>query len=175
MILETPRLVLRAATVELARAELAGREAFARALGADVPPDWPPPLNDADSMRWILGMLEADPRSEGWAAWYFLLRDAGGGLAAIGTGGFKGRPDAGGDVEIGYSVMETHHRRGIAPEAVGALVKWAFSHPAVTRVLAHTMFDGRASMRVLEKNGFAFVGIGREAGTVLFERRRTST
>ena len=172
MILETPRLVLRAATVDLARAELAGADAFARALGGHVPPGWPPPLNDEASMRWILEMLEADPHCEGWTAWYFLLRNADGPPIAIGTGGFKGRPDADGTAEIGYSVMETHHRRGIAPEAVGALVTWAFSRDEVTRVIAHTLPDGRASMRVLEKNGFALVGPGLEEGCVLFERRR---
>lgn len=172
--LETARLVLRAATAELARAELAGAAAFARALDAGIPPGWPPPFNDESSMRWILDALEADPGACGWLSWYFLLKDAAGGRAtAVGTGGFKGRPDRHGTVEIGYSVMETHQRQGIAPEAVGALVAWAFGQPGVTRIIAHTLPDGRASMRVLAKNAFEYVGPGLEEGTVLFERWRT--
>jgi RimJ/RimL family protein N-acetyltransferase len=172
VILETHRLVLRAADVELARAELAGADTFASALDATVPPGWPPPLNDESSMRWILEMLEEDPGCEGWVAWYFLQRNDDGSFTAIGTGGFKGRPDADGTAEIGYSVMETHQRRGIAPEAVAALVTWAFSHPGVTRIVAHTLPDDRASIRVLEKNDFTFVGPGLEEGAILFERRR---
>jgi [ribosomal protein S5]-alanine N-acetyltransferase len=39
----------------------------------------------------------------------------------------------------------------------------------VTRVTAHTLPELRASIRVLEKCGFAFVGDGVEAGTIQFE------
>lgn len=168
--LRTPRLLLRAATPGLVRAELAGRQDFARALGADVPAAWPPPLNDEASMRWILGILESDPATAGWSAWYFLLCGSGGALTAVGNGGFKGRPDAAGTVEIGYSILDAHQRHGLAPEAVGSLVTWAFSHAEVTRVIAHTLPGARPSMRVLEKCGFSFVGPGLEEGAFLFER-----
>ncbi len=161
------------ATAALARAELESHDAFARALDADVPPGWPPPFNDESSMRWILDALEADPAACGWLSWHFLLAQPGGRRPlAIGTGGFKGKPDRHGTVEIGYSVMETHHRQGIAPEAVDALVTWAFGQPGVTRIIAHTLPDGRASMRVLAKNAFAYVGPGLDEGTILFERWR---
>jgi len=170
--LDTPRLRLVPATAALVRAELAGRDVFAARLGAAVPAAWPPPLNDEASMTWIAAMLEEDPDACGFVAWYFLLRDPGGGLTAIGTGGFKGRPDEDGTVEVGYSVLETHHRRGYAPEAVEALVAWAFAHPDVRRVIAHTLPDARPSRRVLEKCGFGFVGPGTEEGAVMFEKRR---
>jgi RimJ/RimL family protein N-acetyltransferase len=48
-------------------------------------------------------------------------------------------------------------------------VNWAFGHPEVERVIAHTLPELRASIRVLEKTGFAFRGPGAEEGTILFE------
>ena len=169
--LRTSRLDLVAVTGPLARAETRGRDALGAALGATVPPAWPPPLNDEVSLAWILGLVEADPEIGGWSAWYFLLRENGQ-RTAIGNGGFKGRPGSDGTVEIGYSILERHHRQGFAPEAAAALVDWAFTHPEVGRVIAHTLPDGRASMRVLEKCGFRHVGPGLEEGTVLFEKLR---
>jgi RimJ/RimL family protein N-acetyltransferase len=172
--LSTPRLTLVAATSDLARAELAGRAVFAARLGAAVPETWPPPLNDEASMTWIAEILEADPGAAGWVAWYFLLRGPADARTAIGTGGFKGRPSSDGMVEVGYSVLEDHQRRGYAPEAVEALSAWAFAHEAVRRIVAHTLPDGVPSQRVLAKCGFRLVGPGLEEGTVLFERLRGS-
>ena len=71
-------------------------------------------------------------------------------LEAIGNGGFKGRPDADGSVEVGYSVMENYQRNGFAPEAVEALVDWAFGYREVQRVIAQTLPELRPSIRVLE-------------------------
>ncbi len=174
MQLTTARLVLVPATPALVRAEIAGRTAFARVLGADVPAAWPPPLNDHASMTWVRDLLESEPGAAGWVAWYFLRRGAGERHVAIGTGGFKGPPAPDGMVEIGYSVLEEHQRQGLAPEAVGALIAWAFSDARVRRIIAHTVPDGLASQRVLQKCGFRFVGDGLEEGTVLFEKLRPS-
>jgi len=171
--LVTERLRLVAADGSLVRAEIEDREHFARLLGAVEPQEWPPPLNDADSMRYYLEMFEHDPALEGWGPWYFLLRPDADGLShPIGNGGFKGRPDAQGRVEVGYSVLERHQRRGYAPEAVRALVAWAFDHPEVTWVEAHTLPDLRPSIRVLETCGFELIGEGEEAGTILYRLHR---
>ena len=89
--------------------------------------------------------------------WYWVQLD-GGERVAIGNGGFKGRPDADGMVEVGYSVMDAYQRRGLCTEAVGALIAWAFSHPEVARVVAETNPDNIASIRVMEKNGLTFTG-----------------
>src|SRR6476469_4442706 len=50
MKITTERLELIASTLELARAEIEDRDRFAQLLDARVPVDWPPPLNDTDSM-----------------------------------------------------------------------------------------------------------------------------
>ncbi len=168
----TSRLILVAATVDVQLAELADRASFASHLDAEIPTDWPPLYSDENSMRWVLEYMRAHPEHDGWTKWYFLLARASGGAILIGNGGFAGAPADDGTVEVGYSVAESHQRQGYAPEAVRALVAWAFAHPSVTRVVAHTMPELRPSIRVLEKCGFRFVGDGAEAGTIRFELSR---
>ena len=73
ILLTTRRLQLKSATPELAAADLNNRFEFSRLLQADVPQDWPPPLNDENSKAFTLRYLEENPDAAGWAAWYFLL------------------------------------------------------------------------------------------------------
>ena len=47
--------------------------------------------------------------------------------ALVGVIGFGGAPKDG-RVVIGYSIAPEFRRRGVASEAVGALVTWALSH-----------------------------------------------
>ena len=159
--LRTARLELVAGTAALARADLSDRAQFARLLGASVPPAWPPPLNDEASMEWSARLHEANPGAHGWGVWYFLLRDdPSGGRVAIGNGGFKGPPALDGLVEIGYSILEEHHGKGYATEAVGAILAWAFGHEEVRLVVAETLPALSPSIRLLERCGFEFVGPG---------------
>ena len=170
--LRTARLEIVPGTPALGRAELGDRARFAALLGAEVPTSWPPPENDEKTMTFFTEYVEKTSDAIGWAAWYILLRGEGGRRTAIGTCGFTAMPDETGTVETGYSILPEHQRRGYAPEAVTALVEWAFGHPAVNRVVAHTFPDLRASIRVLEKCGFVFGGPGQEEGTIRFERLR---
>jgi RimJ/RimL family protein N-acetyltransferase len=168
----TSRLVLVAVTLDMQVAELEDRSRFATHLDADVPVDWPPPLNDEASMHWTLNYLREHPRDEGWAKWYFLLSRPGGRPILIGNGGFAGAPTDDGTVELGYSIMESYQRQGFAPEAVRGMIAWAFAHAHVTRLIAHTLPDLRPSIRVLEKCGFRFAGAGSEEGTIRYELLR---
>ena len=74
-----------------------------------------------------------------------------------GVGGYKGPPDADGVVEIGYSIAAELRGRGLATAAARELVRIAFADARVRTVRAHTLAERNASVRVLEKNGFAFV------------------
>jgi RimJ/RimL family protein N-acetyltransferase len=168
-IVHTARLDLVAATVDLARADLDDRSALARLLEARIAPEWPPPLNDRDSQSWTLRYLEQHLDAVGWCMWYFVLRAD---RTAIGVGGFKGLPSSDGTVEVGYSVLEAHQRRGYASEAVDALVAWAFGHDVVTRVIAETYPELVASIGVMEKTGFRFLGPGSEERVIRYERLR---
>lgn len=153
-------MVLVPCNLALARAEMAGAGALSGELGealvrdVTVPGDWPPPLNDRDSMRFFLNMLqEGGSAAVGWGLWVFLLKSDDG-LVAVGNGGFKGPPDQGGIVEVGYSLMPAHQRQGLAPEAVEALIGWASKDNRVVGYIAHTLADLTPSIRVLEKCGF---------------------
>jgi len=170
--LRTQRLELVAGNVEMAQAELHDKNKLASLLMAEVPDNWPPPLNDAQSAKWFADYLTQNPDAVGWIGWYFILTVQNGRRAAIGNGGFKGKPDLSGTVEIGYSIMEQHQRKGYAPEAVTALLAWAFAHSDVKRIIAQTFPDLHPSIRVLEKSGFLFAGKGLEEGAILFELPR---
>jgi [ribosomal protein S5]-alanine N-acetyltransferase len=173
ILLTTLRLHLRSATPELAAADLNHRFEFSRLLEADIPQDWPPPLNDNNSKAFTLRYLQENPDAAGWAAWYFLLpANANDKSQAIGIGGFKGKPSPTGIVEVGYSVMPNYQRLGFASEATAALVGWAISHPNVQLVTAETLPTLAASIRVLEKNGFEFLGEESEEGVIRYGRRR---
>lgn len=162
----TQRLELVAGTVELAAAELEDHTRLARRLQVAIPPAWPPPLNDEQSQLAAFRYFRDHPRVIGWGSWYILLQQP---RQLIGLGGFKGAPQDG-IVEIGYSLLVEHQGRGLGTEVVGGLVEWAFTQPGVRRVLAETMPQLRASIRVLEKNGFALSGAGDESGALRFER-----
>lgn len=146
-----------AGTIELARAEINDLAAFARLLEVPKPVIWPPPLNDEQSQRYFLASLEqACPGDAGWNLWFCLRRKP---RELVGSAGFKGSPKSG-VVEIGYSMLEAQQRNGYCTEAVRALIRWAFSHPELKMVIAHTLPDLKPSIRVMEKCGFVFAGHG---------------
>ena len=168
--LRTERLELVAATPESERAARTGGEALAAHLNARATSAWPPPLS-ADVQGYWEAMLAEDPTALGWTSWYWLLV-ADGESQLVGYGGFKGKP-TNGDCEVGYSVIETHHRRGLATEGTRALVDWAFTHDDVQLVSAHTLPELVPSIGVLDKLGFTLLGAGAEAGTIRYELRRS--
>ncbi|MFC1695603.1 GNAT family N-acetyltransferase [Pseudomonadota bacterium] len=171
-VVESRRMTLVAATTELVAADLAGREAFSDAVGADVPENWPPELYESTAMRWSMRQLE-DPAEQGWSFWY-LLSKKDDPPRVIGICGFKGKPDASGSVEIGYSILKQFRVQGFATEAVARLVIWAFSHQNVTEVAAETLPHLKQSIRVMEKNGLEFAGPGSEYGVVRYVVKKGS-
>jgi RimJ/RimL family protein N-acetyltransferase len=167
-VLVTPRLRLLPVTTDLVRAEMRDREAFARLLGAAVPPDWPPEML-ADALPWFLAQLTADHANNGWLAWYGIVDGDAPALAA--SGGFMG-PPVEGVVAIGYSVLPAYREKGYATEMMTALVDWAFAQPGVTRVAAEALPENLPSVRLLHRLSFVEVGDGAEAGYRRFERTR---
>jgi ribosomal-protein-alanine N-acetyltransferase len=67
-------------------------------------------------------------------------------------------PD-GDDVEVAYRLARAAWGRGIATEAAGALVAYAFDTLGLKRVVAVTYPDNAASQRVLDKLGFECRGV----------------
>ena len=177
--IQTPRLVLIPASIATLNAELDGRRALARELDVDVPPSWPPELYDEAAVRWSLNALETRFLTPDWGLYYVAERLAADGASArqrlAGVVGFKGPPDSGGTVEIGYGILPERRRLGFAREAVDGMIGWAFGRESVTRVIAHTLTELTPSIRVLESAGFTFVGPGEdesEPEAIQYELRR---
>lgn len=64
---------------------------------------------------------------------------------------FHGDPNL---FEIGYSINRQHWGRGLATEMVEALVKYGFTTPNISAIVACTELPNLASQRVLQKVGF---------------------
>jgi len=171
----TDRLVLLAATIDLARAELESPQRLASMLNAQVPDGWPPGEYDRAAQELFLGRLEAGGAGAiGWHSWYAVLRGTSEmPPVLVGAGGFHGPPDEAGVVEIGYSVMPAWQGQGLAGEMVDGLVDYAFADHRVHRIVAHTTTENAASCKVLECAGFRQVGPGEEPGSLRFETSRT--
>ena len=163
----TPRLRLLPATAAIARAEIDDRERFGRLLGAAVPDNWPPETL-GDALALFLRLLEENPSWSGWLGWYAVATGEGEPETLIGSVGYKGPADAGGDVEIGYSVLPQYRGLGYATEMARALVERARRAAGVRRVLAQTTDDNASSRRVLDKLGFVAVGPGADPGSTLY-------
>lgn len=164
---ETPRLRLVPATPAVIGAELDGQERLAAALGAELPVDWPPEHHDAETLRFWREQLSR-PGAEGWWLYYALLTEAVPPILA-GTVSFKGPPQDS-VVEIGYSVVPSWQRRGLATEASRALIEAAWEY-GVELVIAHTFPHLEPSLGVLRKLGFEPAG-SNEEGELEFRLRR---
>jgi len=168
----TERLEIVPATPEMVRGALDGPRALAAGLGASVPPTWRPDYLDAVSLQFSLERLSEGPGQAGWWLHFVVLRSGFGGRLLIGSGGYKGPPSPDGSVEVGYSIVTDHRRRGFATETVRALVGRAFSLPSVRRVIGETLPELTPSIGVLRKCGFRQIDGGSEPGVVCFELTR---
>ena len=86
-----------------------------------------------------------------------------GGEAVGGVGFLIGRDIARISAEMGYWLSEDLWERGIATRAVTAMSDWAFENYKLTRVFAMAFAHNAASIRVLEKAGFAREGVMRRS------------
>jgi RimJ/RimL family protein N-acetyltransferase len=135
----------------LAEAAIAGDAALGRALGCAVAGGW---AVFPDALGRVRDALAADPGGARWGTRLFLVDEP---RTLVGWGGFKGAPRDGA-VEVGYAVAPGWEGRGVATDALRALVREAWEDPAVRTVLAHTLAEPGPSVRVLEKAGFAHDG-----------------
>jgi ribosomal-protein-alanine N-acetyltransferase len=136
-------------TSPAARACLSGPRAAALSLGVGVPDTWPPEeLREA--LDFYARGLDRGDAAAGWGVWLVVHRAPDPRLA--GSAGFKGRPDRGGCVELGYGIEPEFRRRGLATEATEALVRWAWARGA-GRIVAECHEDNEASRRVLRRIG----------------------
>ena len=150
-VLPGPRLDLVLVTVEqlLARAESDGPVPLGYADPTDVlHPDRAP-------LRFRVPQVLADPSSNPWLLRLAVLRDTG---EIVGYANFHAPPDQHGMVEIGYTVIEAHRRRGYASELARTMWSYAAAHPDVRTLRATVEPDNTASRRLIEAAGLVHVG-----------------
>ncbi|MDD5467664.1 MAG: GNAT family N-acetyltransferase [Anaerolineales bacterium] len=100
----------------------------------------------------ISKMARVNPELYPWFT-YWLLRLQSPPLG-VGMAGFKGNPDAAGEVEIGYGIDPAYQNQGYMTEAVRRLAAWAFVDPRCQTITAKGVLNTNlASVRVLQKLG----------------------
>lgn len=167
----TARLDLVPCSVPTLRAAIEDSARLGTLLGASVPAEWPPELLDEPALQWTLDRVRDDPDGGTWYMYWMVVRDDPA-RPLVGCSGYKG-PPSGGTVEIGYGVVPEYQRRGYASEASRALVDAAFADSRVERVIAETLPGLDASIAVLGKCGFSFVGEGSLPGVLRYELSRS--
>ena len=131
---------------------LEGSKALADTLQLNVPSPWTEfghPI-----FLYSLAKVTHNPNVAKWWTYLPIIKETN---TLIGSCGFKGPPNANGEVEIGYEVALNYRRRGYATEIARQLVTLAFEHSAVQHVIAHTLAEENPSTKVLGYNNFKFV------------------
>lgn len=152
-IIETANLQLVGCELKHVEAILRDKEELGRLLGVRLFDGWP---EFPEAMQYVHQHLKTDPAgAPAWGYRFFVHKKD---HALIGEGGYKGKPGEDGLVEIGYAIVPEYRRRGLALEAARGLCDYAFSHPEVKTVIAHTLPNGTASINILKKLGMKLVG-----------------
>ena len=155
--IETVNLKLIPCELEHFEAILKDQKLLEQMLGVTVFDDWFdfPGVAGIEAIQYSYQYLKANPDVLGWWTYLFIhVKDT----VLVGLGGYKGKADEAGMVEIGYAIVPAYRCRGLATEAAQGLVDYAFSHQHIQLVDAHTLAESNASTRVLEKAGMKHVG-----------------
>ena len=147
-------------TPDFIEALLAGRPDEAARLLEIALPDDGLGSNAERFLQHRLGQLRRERDVQRWLARAIVLREAGRPL--IGHVGFHGEPGlnsaaAPAAVEIGYSILPEHRRRGYASEAVAALLDWARTQD-IHHFVASVAPDNAPSLAIIQKLGFVRTG-----------------
>lgn len=107
--------------------------------------------DEASTWSTCADLIGADIRNTGWSV-NAVMSDG----VSVGHAGFQRAPDLDGMVEILCTTFEPHRRRGLAREAVGALIEYARESEEVRVVRALVPPDDVASLGALTPHGFAW-------------------
>ncbi|HVI49325.1 MAG TPA: GNAT family N-acetyltransferase [Chitinophaga sp.] len=148
----TPRLQLLPCSLQHFESLLHGNDTLGDLLGISVPEGW---TEYPEMVLVAYDKLRNDPSMLGWFFYLVIHRQD---KRLIGAGGFKGTPDKNGMVEMGYEITNDYREQGLGSEMAQGLVRFAFGHSYVNKVIAHTDEEYNASVKILQKAGMYFVG-----------------
>ena len=155
--IQTANLKLIPCQLQHLEAILKDQKQLAQILGVTVFDNWFdfPGVSGIEAMQYSYEYLKSHPDALGWWTYLFIhVKDN----VLIGPGGYCGKADESGMVEIGYAIVPAYRGRGLATEAAQGLVDHAFSHAHIQMVDGHTLAEHNPSTRVLEKVGLKHVG-----------------
>jgi [ribosomal protein S5]-alanine N-acetyltransferase len=157
------RLELESMSVPFMQALVARDLAAAeREINAHVPAWLPDQLDHF--LQYRLAQLAVDPSIREWLGRSMVMTDDAARRRIVGTIGFHGPPDPQRRVEIGYSVDPVYRRRGLAREAVQAMLDWAATTHGIHRFIASISPTNEASLGLVA--GFGFVQTGSQVDDI---------
>jgi [ribosomal protein S5]-alanine N-acetyltransferase len=136
-------------TLDFATSILEGNLDVLESLGLKTDKNWPD-NESIETLPKIIKNLELVKEPTGFESWMIVRQDN---MFVIGDAGFKGKPNANGEVDIGYSIIEKEQKRGYGFETAKKLADWAFLHPDVKHITASCLINNIASAKILEKVG----------------------
>jgi ribosomal-protein-alanine N-acetyltransferase len=117
------------------------------------------PFEPERGNAWFTAAGQRERLSRPIAGWRFAILDGDGIAGSITVSDVvRGAFDS---AHVGYWVARDRNGRGLATEAVAAVLHFAFGTGRLHRLQAGTLVDNHASQRVLEKNGFERIGLAR--------------
>lgn len=153
--LASPRFDLVHMPPEFLTAVLAGDRVHAAVLlGCPLPENWPG--DDVPLLRMRLEQMRRDATAAPWLLRALVRREPH--RVMVGHINFHGPPGPEGWVEIGYTTLPEHRRRGYAEEATRALFNWAAREHGVQRVRASIAPTNDPSLALVRKLGLVQTG-----------------
>jgi ribosomal-protein-alanine N-acetyltransferase len=152
-ILETQHLRLVAFSATLMNAALMDKAQLGALIGGTIPDSWPGP-DLAEVLPAFVRMAEKKPSVTDWN--YLIVHKAD--KILIGDMGFMGGPDEDNVAEVGYSIVPEYRNRGYATEALRACIRWGFQEQGMKAIIADTLQDNIASIKVLTRVGMRNLG-----------------
>ncbi len=119
---------------------------------------WAPHSAMTDTVAFVKNMLRRYEAGEA-AEWVIVLKAN---HTVIGTCGFVTYSAEHSNGEIGYALARSYWGKGIATEALGAVLAYAFRKLELNRLEGRCLVQNLSSQRVMEKVGMRFEGILRE-------------
>jgi [ribosomal protein S5]-alanine N-acetyltransferase len=144
--LETERLILLALLPQEIEALMAGDIELAGSFTGYIFL----PGSQLGDLSWHLRALRSDSMQLPWRIRAIIERSS---KIAVGSINLKGPPDAAGDVEMGWGLVESARNRGYATEAAAAVADWVIQQPGVRFISATVPDDNYPSQRIAQRLG----------------------
>ena len=113
-------------------------------------------VDDSGPLKWRVPQVKVDPSLNKWFVRWIVLSHT---REIIGSTSFHGPPSTDGMIEIGFGIYPDFQGQGFGPEALIGMWSWAIGDAHVTTLRYTVSQTNTRSMRVIQKFGFAEVGL----------------